>query len=384
MNKKDISSIRRQFKLDNERLDIKEIFNVYVQKETGDIFHHVSHPFDMLERETQELFFVNFKKVLAGQLDRKLFELKFKRDVEDNTQGILFTGLETDDMDIWKENMLNIVQRMFATTVYDFDTVVTFIHGSYRAPAQRGNQEFDSERNEFANTFILCSLNKTSLPETSLVFDYIEKEFKARIEVDPIINLDKPLTGFLFPVFNDHIANVNHILYSAERANKIDPLFIESVLQCQQTITAVEDKETFEYIVNELAGESIDSHIISNIYEEIGQMVEESEESGDVTPNLDYHDVEHVLTMSGVDNIDTERVKKVVQDVTMNEQHTFKASNLIPKSVKINTEDAKLSIKPEDLKNLKLITYEGKKCLLLEIDDDIEIEGFLLERGIEI
>src|SRR5699024_168067 len=70
-------------------------------------------------------------------------------------------------------------------------------------PAQRGNQEFDSERNEFANTFILCSLNKTSLPETSLVFDYIEKEFKARIEVDPIINLDKPLTGFLFPVFND-------------------------------------------------------------------------------------------------------------------------------------------------------------------------------------
>src|SRR5690625_2368279 len=204
MNKKDISAIRRQFKLDNERLDIKEIFNVYVQKETGDIFHHVSHPFEMLERETQELFFVNFKKVLAGQLDRKLFELKFKRDVDDSTRDVLFTGLETDDMNTWKENMLNIVHRMFATTVYDFDTVVTFIYGSYRAPTQRENREFDSEQDEFANTFILCSLNKTSLPETSLVFDYIEKEFKARSEVDPIINLDKPLTGFLYPVFNDH------------------------------------------------------------------------------------------------------------------------------------------------------------------------------------
>ena len=45
MNKKDIAAIRRQFKLDNELMHIETIFNVYVQKESGDIYHHVSQPF---------------------------------------------------------------------------------------------------------------------------------------------------------------------------------------------------------------------------------------------------------------------------------------------------------------------------------------------------
>ncbi len=93
MNKKDIANIRKQFKLDNDLMKIHEIFNVYVTKESGEIYHHVSQPFQMLEQEAQELFLVNFKKVLTGHLDAKLFELKFQRDVEDSTQTILFEGL---------------------------------------------------------------------------------------------------------------------------------------------------------------------------------------------------------------------------------------------------------------------------------------------------
>ena len=97
LNKKDIANIRKQFKLDNYRMNIREIFNVYVKKESGEIYHHVSQPFQMLEQETQELFLANFKKVLTGNLDTKLFELKFRRDVEDGTQRILFEGIHADN-----------------------------------------------------------------------------------------------------------------------------------------------------------------------------------------------------------------------------------------------------------------------------------------------
>ena len=67
-----------------------------LKKESGEIYHHVSQPFQMLEQEAQELFLTNFKKVLTGHLDTKLFELKFRRDVEDSTQTILFEGLQVD------------------------------------------------------------------------------------------------------------------------------------------------------------------------------------------------------------------------------------------------------------------------------------------------
>lgn len=78
MNKKEISHIRRQFKPDNDYMTIQDIFNVYVQKETSEIYHHESSAFEMLDKETQDLFLENFKKMLTGQVDTKLFTLKFQ------------------------------------------------------------------------------------------------------------------------------------------------------------------------------------------------------------------------------------------------------------------------------------------------------------------
>jgi len=67
--------------------------------------------------------------------------------------------------------------------------------------------------------------------------------------------------------------------------------------------------------------------------------------------------------------------KAVIDD----ENHEFKANSLIPKSIKISTRVADVTINPKELKNLKYITYEGKRCLLLEVDEDIVLEGFRLE-----
>ena len=382
MNKKDIAAIRRQFKLDNELMHIETIFNVYVQKESGDIYHHVSQPFELLDQEAQELFLVNFKKVLAGQLDTKLFELKFKKDVEESTQDILFDGLQATEQEEWQDYMLEIVEKMYAHNVYEFDTVVTFITGEYRKPMKQRNPESGEggTDNVYANKFILCSLNKTSLPKSSLIFDYIEKEFKPNSHVDPVINLTTPLTGFLFPTFTDNAADVNHILYSAGKANELDERFIDDILNCEPISTAIEDKDCFELIVSNIAGEKINADVVSNIYEKIDDIIEIAKEDDDEEePTLNYRDVEKILTTSGIEGVEEDTVKEAFKTVIDDELHSFKANNLIPTSIKIDTEIAKLSIKPQDLKNVKYITYNGKRCLLLEIDEDVVIEGFQLE-----
>lgn len=382
MNKKEISHIRRQFKPDNDYMTIQDIFNVYVQKETGEIYHHESSAFEMLDKETQDLFLENFKKTLTGQVDTKLFTLKFQKEIEDSTQTVLYDGLYTEDREQWQAHMLQIVEKMFMETAYDFDTVVTFVHGEYRKPVKKRDPESEEGGNDYqyANKFILCSLNKTDLPESTFVFDYIGKTFKSSHEVDPVINLNKPLTGFLFPAFHNHASDVNHLLYSAGKANEPDETFIDEVLNCEDMITAAENKDGFELVVQRLAGDKVDANMLSNIYEEINQIVQESEEEeAEEVPNLDYNDVEHILSSSGVEDIDTEKVKNTLQTIFDDEQHAFKADTLLPKKVKIKSEMAKMSIDPQHLKNVKYITYEGKRCLLLEIEDDVEIEGFQLE-----
>lgn len=382
MNKKDIATIRKQFKLDNDLMKIREIFNVYVKKESGEIYHHVSQPLQMLEQEAQELFLANFKKVLTGHLDAKVFELKFKRDVEESTQTILFEGIRAVSTEDWKENMLQIVEKMYAHTVYEFDTVVTFIRGEYQKPTRKRDLESEEGGNDevYSNQFILCSLNKTEQPKKALLFDYIEKEFKSNNAIDPIINLESPLSGFLFPTFNDNSADVNHILYCAGKVNQPNGTFIEDVLNCEEIITAQDDKESFEQILKEVIGDEVDSKVISNVYEEIDKMVQENEENEESEfPMLDYRDIERILTVSGVDNVDTAKVEHAFKAVVDDEKHEFKASSLVPKSIKINTKVADVSINPKDLKNVKYIMYQGKRCLLLEINEDVVVEGFRLE-----
>lgn len=382
MNKNDIANIRKQFKLNNDLMKIREIFNVYVQKESGEIYHHISQPFEMLEQEAQELFLQNFKKVLTGNLDTKLFELKFRYEVEDSTQNILFQGLHVGSSD-WQENMLQIVDKMFAHTVYEFDTVVTFIRGEYKKPTRKRDPESEVGGNDevYSSHFILCSVNKTDQPKKALLFDYIEKEFKSNNAVDPIINLASPLSGFLFPAFNDNSADVNHILYCAGKVNQPDVTFVEEVLNCEETITAAEDKDCFELILNKVIGDVVDSTVISNVYEEIDKIVQESKEDKEESeePLLDYKDVERILTVSGVEDVNTAKVEHAFKTVVADEKHEFKASSVVPKSIKIETKVANVSISPTDLKYVKYITYDGKRCLLLEIDEDVVVEGFRLE-----
>lgn len=382
MNKKDIANIRKQFKLDNHFMNIREIFNVYVKKESGEIYHQVSQPFLLLEQEAQELFLENFKKVLTGHLDAKLFELKFKRDVEDSTQSILFEGLRAESTEDWKENMLRIVGKMFAHAAYDFDTVVTFIRGEYQKATRKRDMESEEGGDDevYSSEFILCSLNKTDQPKRVLLFDYIEKEFKSNNAVDPIINLTSPLTGFLFPAFNDNSADVNHILYCGGKVNQPDDSFIEEVLNCEEIITAVEDKDSFEQILKIVMGDEVDSNVISNVYEEIDKIVQENEESDESeSPMLDSRDIERILEVSGVENVDTAKVEHAFKSVVDDEKHEIKASSIIPKSIKINTKVADLTVSPKELKNIKYITYNGKRCLLVELDEDVVVEGFRLE-----
>ena len=385
LNKKDIANIRKEFKLDNYRMNIREIFNVYVKKESGEIYHHISQPFQMLEQEAQELFLTNFKKVLTGNLDTKLFELKFKQDVEDSTQRILFNGLHMASTD-WKESMLQIVEKMFSHSVYEFDTVVTFIRGEYRKATRKRDMETGEGGDDetFSSHFTLCSVNKTDQPKKALLFDYIEKEFKSNNAVDPIINLTSPLSGFMFPTFSDNSADVNHILYCSGKANQPDITFIEEVLHCEDIITAVEDKDSFELILKTVIGDEVDSKVISSVYEEIDKLVQENnedEESEIESPMLDYRDVERILTVSGVENVDTARVEHAFKAVVADETHEFKASSILPKTIKIETKIATVSIDPKELGNVKYITFNGKQCLLLEVNEDVVVEGFRLEES---
>jgi Domain of unknown function (DUF4317) len=382
MNKKDVALIRKQFKIDNDLLKISDIFNVYIMKESSEIYHHQSQPFEMLDQDQQELFMNNFKKLLAGQLDEKLFELKFQRNAENNSQLILHQGLLSNDVEGWKEQMLQIVGKMLLIRQYEMDIVVTFIKGEYLKPTKRRSDEAEeSERDTvYSHPFILCSINNTQEPKKELLFDYVEREFKYNFVVDPIINLNAPIGGFLFPCFTDNAADVNHILYSAGKVHEPDHQFIEDVLNGEETMTAKDDKIVFEEIIKDVTGDQLNTSTLSNVYEEINRMIVENEE--EELPKLDTKDVERVLKMSGLEDINTEKVETAFKKIIDDDKYEIKANSVLPKftskSIKINTKIANISISPQDLRYVKQVQVGGKRYLMIEVEEDTVIEGFTM------
>lgn len=380
MQKKDIDHFRRQLKLHHDLLEIQTIFNVYVTKESDEIYHSEIGPFELLEEEQKELFLANFKKVLSGRIDEKLFPLKFQTNVENSTQKILYDSLTKDHVQEWKEAMLQLVDKLLKQRYYEHDIVITFIRGEYFRPMNRKSAEREEDERDtvYANPFIMCSINKTQQPKNELLFDYVEKEFKYDVKVDPIINLTTPLTGFLYPCISEGVSNVNNILYSTGKANELDEYFIEEVLNAEGTLTAIEDKIVFEEIVKNVAGNQMNTTTLAKVYDEIQQVIEDNE--ADETPTLNYKDVENVLKDSGMEDVHTEKVEAAFQIVINDKNYELKANNIVPKyhskSIKIKTKVADIAVSPEDLKYVRQVIVDGKQCLLIEVEENTVIEGF--------
>jgi len=331
------------------------------------------------KKEQQELFMNNFKKVLAGQLDQKLFELKFAQEVENSSQIILHHALSKETED-WKNQMIEMVEKMLLVKQHEQDIVVTFAHGKYMKTVKPVS--VNTEESEFDSinsySFIMCTINTTQEPKKELLFDYVEKEFKYNLVVDPIIDLNAPLGGFLFPCFSEGTADVNHILYSTGKSKELDFAFVEDVLNAEEVMTAEDDKVVFEEVVKDIVGEQFNTAILASVYEEVQRVIEETDP--EETPKLDYRDIETVLKSSGVENVTTENIESAFKKIIDDEHFELKANNVMPnyntKSIKIQTKAADIKVSPQDLRYVRQMRLDGKLCLVIELVENTIIEGF--------
>ena len=186
-------------------------------------------------------------------------------------------------------------------------------------------------------------------------------------------------------LFRSNAADIHHILYAASKANKPDFQFIENVLNGNEIMTAEEDKAVFEEIVKAVIGDEVNSKTLANVYDEINSMLvveEEYEDEEESTPTLDAKEVERVLKASGVKDVNTEKVERAFQQVIDDRTYEMKASHIVPsyasKSIKISTKVANIAISPQDLRYVKQVNYDGKRFIMIEVEEDTMIEGFKL------
>jgi hypothetical protein len=229
--------------------------------------------------------------------------------------------------------------------------------------------------------FLLCSINKIDVPKRALRFDFKQKEFNINSLNDAVINLNAPVGGFLFPVISCGEADVNKVLFYNGKSKEIDSSFIEGVLNCAVKMDAETERETFSTILQNTIGDTIKPEMMQDIYERINEVAAACDEESGEVPVVNIEHVKGILEDIGVGSTSE---LELAFDTYVGQQYDFKVQNILPdfnsKSIKITSDSANIMLTPKDLGSIRQVKDKnGRKCLLIELTDDVVIDGFRLE-----
>jgi hypothetical protein len=381
MNKKELNRMKKEFKTDSVMLTIKDIYRAYVKKDSYSVIHSDLNYFELLDIEEKELYLNNFKKILGGTLDTKLFELQFIKENNGNEmQQMLDSMLKAEDEEFFIDCNNNIINKVLENYTYEFDAAITIIKGEYWSGKKPKKNDTYEEVEDYVHSlpFILGSVNKVEPFKKSLVFNYENKEFRPSGLLDTLINLSAPLDGFMFPCFENGYADVNKILYYNSKPKEINYKFIENVLSCAMKLTAEEEKACFTDIIKNAVGESVKPELIENIYSRLAEAKELSDEDEEVAVSI--NDIKNLLR--DVETKDIEAIDRAFED-SCGIDYKFSINNIVPdynsKSVKIWNDNISINMSPKNLNSVKQVrNAHGGRSLIIELDDDVVVEGFKL------
>ena len=205
----------------------------------------------------------------------------------------------------------------------------------------------------------------------------------------------EPAKGFMFPVFNDRTADIHSVLYYSHKSEELMKDFIDGMFGCGEPISAGSQAETFRTIINETLGEDCALEVVKNIHENIGTLIEENK--NDPEPlTLTKPDVKKLFEESGVDDEKMadfdwkydKAVKEALSAGDRNEPGVKGGRDIQPekaeimvsnidgmKKFNIETPDIVIKVNPDRTDLIETRIIDGRECLIITVDDHVEVNG---------
>ena len=218
---------------------------------------------------------------------------------------------------------------------------------------------------------ILCAVCPVKLSKPGLSYQAETNSFHNRIR-DWIVEL--PEVGFLFPAFNDRSTDIHNLLYYTKNPEDLRSSLVDGLLGCVLPLTAKNQKETFQTIIEDTLGSDCDYETIRNIHENLHEMIEEKKEEPEPLL-LDKTDIKNLLAGSGVQPEKLEDFEKHYE-ASAPEPVPFMASNIAnTRKFEVKTPDVIVQVNParSDLVDTRII--DGRQCIVIEINDAVEVNG---------
>ena len=404
MNKKDIHELKRR--LTKHGCTFTRMCGCYVDAEHNKVTN-IAETFLNLEEEDFYKYLDIAKKVFSGTVGNNILELEFPMEEEavGGKQQFLM-GLRESELK--NDELLDAFYDMvIASYSHPGNYLILLFHDAYDV-MKKTKDNIDLDESEEVYDYLICAICPVNLSKPGLGYREEENCIRSRIR-DWVVSM--PDTGFVFPAFTDRSTDIHSVMFYTRDTKNPHSEFMTEGLGCGARLTATEKKITFESIIKDVIGdgdgksEILYMDIQDNLNDKVYQNAEMNDPSEtNVTPEpmlLTTRDMTEVLTESGLTEEQTAAIEKNYEEVfgeDLPEAGSLVDSKLVEangrrkdrlelveqvKNLKQQLEETRalsaeesedcqviVTIKPEKEGQIYSQMIDGKKCLIIPLEDD--------------
>lgn len=373
MIQKELNELRRRWR--PEKNAVSRIYGCFVNS-SREIVSDIDESLGMMPQEEVEKYLGLLKKGMSGTMGKNLIDIEFStRQVTDSEEHRLLSALRTSQL------RDSEVRHTFYRKVIDSldmgedGYLLLLAHDSYDVPHRGKDDELQEDAAEEVFSYIVCVVCPVKRGKVELGYFPGENEFHCTVGQ----TVSSPELGFLFPAFDDRTANIYNALFYTKRMDEIHQEFIDAVFHVEPPMSAAEQRETFETVLEETLGEDCGMEVLQAIHDQLSSQIREHKESKRPEPLvLTAQEIGAVLQESGVAE---EKVRAFRKECT--EQFGFEAAlnpaNLIdPGKYEVKTTQATIRVDPEYSYAVETRVINGRTYLLIPAEE-VQVNGLFVQ-----
>ena len=377
MIKQEINELKRLYTPSN--CSITRICGCYVDGEKNKKTEF-KEAFLSLPEEEIFKYFELLRKTLSGSLGKNLLNLDFPlaSEQEGGTQAAL---LALRDSKLKDDALIEeFYDRVINTYEYVGNYLILLIHDAYDVPGKTTDGLTMDDASDTVFEYIMCCICPVNLSKPGLSYDNINNEFHNRIR-DWVVEM--PETGFLFPSFNDRATDIHSTLFYSKNPEEAHSEFVENILGCTMPLSAGTQKEAFQALIEETLGDEVEYEVVKNIHENLTEMIEEHKEIPEPL-TLDKHQVKSLFEKSGVKEEKLTDFDKLYDAAAGEDTSLFVNNVANVRTFEIKTPDVVVKVNPERADLVITLQIDGKRCLVIEINDHVEVNGITIHQSVSL
>ena len=384
MIKKEINEIKSLFDTIQE-CNILRLAGCYVNGEKARV-KTFNEAFHNIPEEEMYKYLEIFRRTLSGTPGKNLMDAAFTDENPADAGKALLDKIRASELK--DEDALDaFYDKVIESYSYVGNYLILLIYQAYDVPGMTSDGIKMEDASDEVYKYILCSICPMKLTKPGLGYDDDLGEIHTMRQ---IFAVELPETGFLYPAFNERSSDDGSILYSSKRSDYLQDSMLDKVLNVSITLPAKQQKEGFTEFVTEVLGEDTSFETVLSIHENLNETVNSKKtEAAGETIFLEKEEVRNVFEKSGVP---AEKLDKF--DSKFDEQFTVKEGPAVKVEEKLCAENV-APLRNFEVKNANMVlrlksrrtdiigtrVIDGKKCLVIEMTDDLTVNGIPVERG---